>query len=127
MAAVFWDDLMSRRYACTLWMAAAVPAATPASLDAILEAQMDVAVEMERNVSVHSVKSQQATVELLNRMQTKHGDAWNIISVDMHSCGLSSQTWRSIEVRVFLVTCLQMDSSIVASESTVTSSSRSPL
>ncbi|KAF8910141.1 hypothetical protein CPB84DRAFT_1355249 [Gymnopilus junonius] len=66
---------------------------------AILEAQMEVAVELERNVSVHSVKSQLMTVELLKRMKEKHSEKWNKISVDMHSCGLSPQTWRDIERR----------------------------
>ena len=66
---------------------------------AILEAQIDLAVELGRNVSFHSVKSQQATVSLLDKLQAKHGDAWSAISVDMHSCGLSSQTWKDIEVR----------------------------
>ncbi|CAA7264834.1 unnamed protein product [Cyclocybe aegerita] len=64
----------------------------------ILEAQIDLAVELRRNVSVHSVKAQQQTVELLSKMKAKHGDArWNRISVDMHSCGLSVQTWRDLE------------------------------
>ena len=67
---------------------------------AILEAQLDVAVEMRRNVSCHSVKSQQATVDLLIKMKTKHGRAaWEAISVDLHSCGLSAQSWSDVEVR----------------------------
>ncbi|KAJ3517866.1 hypothetical protein NLJ89_g228 [Agrocybe chaxingu] len=72
----------------------------------VLEAQIDLAVELRRNVSVHSVKAQQQTVELLSKMKVKHGLArWNRISVDMHSCGLSVQTWRDLEkkhVNVFL-------------------------
>ncbi|KAF8167351.1 hypothetical protein B0H34DRAFT_645680 [Crassisporium funariophilum] len=64
---------------------------------AVLEAQMEVAVEMGRNVSFHSVKSQQATVELLGRMKAKHGGKWMNISVDMHSCGFNPQTWRDVE------------------------------
>lgn len=67
---------------------------------AILEAQIDLAVELRRNVSFHSVKCQQATVELLDKLKAKHGDAWSAISIDMHSCGLSAQTWKDIEVRV---------------------------
>lgn len=66
----------------------------------ILEAQLGLAAEMGRNVSLHSVKCQQATVELLGRMKDKHGKAWERISVDMHSCGLSAQTWLNIEVRL---------------------------
>ncbi|KAH9951012.1 hypothetical protein B0H21DRAFT_874797 [Amylocystis lapponica] len=50
-----------------------------------------------RNVSVHSVKSQQATVELLSRMKARYERRWERISVDLHSCGLSAETWRDIE------------------------------
>ena len=65
----------------------------------VLEAQMDLAAELGRNISMHSVKSQQATVEVLDRMKQKHGsEKWNRISVDQHSCGLSAQTWRDLEV-----------------------------
>ena len=66
---------------------------------AILEAQMKVAVELGRNISLHSVKSHQATLELLSRMKTKYGEKWNRISVDMHSCGFNPQVWKDIEVR----------------------------
>lgn len=69
----------------------------------ILEAQMDLAVELRRNVSLHSVKSQQATVELLDKMKSKHADAWKQIHVDLHSCGLSAPTWRDIQVGVLHV------------------------
>jgi Tat protein secretion system quality control protein TatD with DNase activity len=65
---------------------------------AILEAQLDLAAELGRNVSLHSVKSQMATVELFDRMVVKHGEQWTKISIDIHSCGLSPQTWLSIEV-----------------------------
>ena len=65
----------------------------------ILEAQIEVAVELGRNISMHSVKSQQATLELFTKMKRKFGERWNRISVDMHSCGFSPQTWRDVEVR----------------------------
>lgn len=64
----------------------------------ILEAQLDLAVELQRNVSIHSVKAQAATVDLLLKLSKKHGKAWNKISIDMHSCGLSPETWRQLEV-----------------------------
>jgi len=65
----------------------------------VLEAQLELAVELGRNISMHSVKAQQATIDLLARMKKKHGaEKWNRISVDMHSCGLSPQTWRELEV-----------------------------
>ncbi|PPQ79424.1 hypothetical protein CVT25_002694 [Psilocybe cyanescens] len=72
---------------------------------AILEAQMELAVELGRNISIHSVKSQHATTDLLEKMKTKFGKKWNNVSVDLHSCGLSPQTWRDLEkkhVNVFL-------------------------
>ncbi|KAH9929667.1 uncharacterized protein B0H18DRAFT_859558, partial [Fomitopsis serialis] len=64
---------------------------------AVLEAQLALAVGLRRNVSMHSVKAQQATLELLARMRARHGRAWDAISVDMHSCGLSAQTWAAVE------------------------------
>ncbi|KAF9015683.1 TatD DNase family Scn1 [Cyathus striatus] len=63
----------------------------------VLAAQIDLAVELGRNISIHSVKSQLATTTMLSDMQRKHGASWLKISVDMHSCGLSSETWRDIE------------------------------
>lgn len=65
---------------------------------AILEAQLDLAVQLGRNVSFHSVKSQMGTMDCLSRMHQKYGDRWINISIDMHSCGLSAQMWRDIEV-----------------------------
>ncbi|KAK2461422.1 hypothetical protein APHAL10511_005885 [Amanita phalloides] len=64
---------------------------------AIVEAQLDLAVELERNVSFHSVKSQQATATLLGKMRDKNGERWRRISIDIHSCGFSPEMWRSIE------------------------------
>lgn len=63
----------------------------------ILEAQMNVAVELGRNISLHSVKSHQATLDLLNRMQEKHKASWLRISIDFHSCGVSTETWKALE------------------------------
>lgn len=65
---------------------------------AILEAQLDLAVELQRNISIHSVKAQAVTMDLLSKMHKKHGMKWNKISVDMHSCGLSPETWRQLQV-----------------------------
>lgn len=65
---------------------------------AIFEAQVELALELGRNISVHSVKSQMVTVDLLAKMKAKHGEKWDNISVDLHSCGLHPQTWRDVEV-----------------------------
>jgi len=64
---------------------------------AVLEAQLDLAVELGRSVSLHSVKAQMATKELIDRMKEKWGAKWEMISVDLHSCGLSEQMWKAIE------------------------------
>jgi Tat protein secretion system quality control protein TatD with DNase activity len=82
---------------------------------AILEAQLDLAVELKRNVSLHSVKAQQNTLELLDKMAAKHSHRWNTISIDLHSCGLNPQVWSIVEVslekdhvfRLMLMNCSQ--------------------
>jgi len=63
----------------------------------ILEAQINLAVEMGRNISFHSVKCPAGTQQVLAKMKVLHGDLWNKISVDMHSCGLSAQVWTDIQ------------------------------
>ncbi|KAG8902936.1 hypothetical protein FRB99_003930, partial [Tulasnella sp. 403] len=64
---------------------------------AILEAQIDVAIELRRSVSLHSVKAQQVTIELLKRLKEKHGRDFGAINIDFHSCGFSSEVWKMIE------------------------------
>lgn len=46
---------------------------------AVLEAQLDLAVELGRNVSLHSVKCPQGTVDLLNKLKLKHGQQFENI------------------------------------------------
>jgi Tat protein secretion system quality control protein TatD with DNase activity len=64
----------------------------------ILEAQLALAVELRRCISMHSVKSHAVTIELLNKMERKWGPKWRAINVDIHSCGLSAETWGEITV-----------------------------
>ncbi|CAE6450203.1 unnamed protein product [Rhizoctonia solani] len=64
---------------------------------AILEAQISIAVELGKNISLHSVKASEATIELFKNMRKRHGVAWEKINVDLHSCTLSGEAWRSIE------------------------------
>jgi Tat protein secretion system quality control protein TatD with DNase activity len=64
----------------------------------ILEAQIDLAIEMGVNVSLHSVKSPAPTQTMLKTMLERHGANFDAISVDMHSIGVSVDTWRDIEV-----------------------------
>ncbi|KAI0778717.1 TatD DNase family Scn1, partial [Trametes elegans] len=76
------------------------PFATPLAHQlAVLEAQLALAAELGRNVSLHSVQCQQATVGLLDRMKARSGARWLAISVDLHSCGLSAQTLQQITAR----------------------------
>ncbi|EGO00869.1 hypothetical protein SERLA73DRAFT_87191 [Serpula lacrymans var. lacrymans S7.3] len=72
---------------------------------AVLEAQMELAVKLGRHISMHSVKAQKATCDLLQQMQRKYGEQWNRVSLDLHSCGFSPQMWKDVEgrhVNVFL-------------------------
>lgn len=65
---------------------------------AVLEAQLGLAVELGRAVSMHSVKAQAVTKELIERMRERYGERWLRISVDLHSCGMSAETCRDIQV-----------------------------
>ena len=65
----------------------------------IFEAQLELAVELKRNMSWHSVKAPDATLQQLERMANKFGDKFWDVSVDIHSCGFSAQMWKDIEVR----------------------------
>ncbi len=64
----------------------------------ILEAQLALAVRLKRHVSLHSVNAQSITLNLLDRMDKTYGDAWLQISIDIHSCTLSSEMWNAMEV-----------------------------
>jgi Tat protein secretion system quality control protein TatD with DNase activity len=70
---------------------------------AILEAQLAIAIELRRNVSLHSVRASAQTLALFDRMAATHGAAWYLISVDVHSCTLSPEVWRDLEVRPLLL------------------------
>lgn len=63
----------------------------------ILEAQIDLAVELGRNVSLHSVKCPLATVDLLNKLKIKHGPRWERIRIDIHSCSMNPQVWTALQ------------------------------
>jgi len=65
----------------------------------IFEAQLELAVELKRNVSMHSVKAHDATLQMFERMAKKFGNDFWDISVDLHSCGIGAQMWKDIEVR----------------------------
>ena len=65
---------------------------------AVLEAQLQLAVELRRNVSLHSVRSQEATIKLFDKMKDRYQQRWLDISIDLHSCGVSVPTLKSIQV-----------------------------
>ncbi|KDQ63112.1 hypothetical protein JAAARDRAFT_120667 [Jaapia argillacea MUCL 33604] len=90
----------------------------------ILERQFDLAVELKRNVSVHSVKAQQSTLETFKKVKDKWGEKWEAISIDMHSCGVSPETWKGIEASL-CTQSLKIHSNVFLSLSTVINS-RSP-
>lgn len=67
---------------------------------ALLEMQMDLAVELGINVSLHSVKAQGPTLDFLRRFKKKHGAMFtDRVNVDVHSCGgWSVESWVDAEV-----------------------------
>jgi Tat protein secretion system quality control protein TatD with DNase activity len=74
---------------------------------AVLEAQLDLAVELRRNVSLHSVNCQKHTIQLFERMAQRHSDNWAHINIDIHSCSLSVATWKTLEVCSITMTYLE--------------------
>ncbi|KAJ7786603.1 TatD DNase family Scn1 [Mycena metata] len=63
----------------------------------VLEAQLDLAVELRRSVSLHSVHCPQVTVDLLNKQKSKHGQQWEIIRIDLHSCSMNPQVCAALQ------------------------------
>jgi len=63
----------------------------------VLEQQIALAVELRRSISLHSVNAQAITIEFLDRMRDHHKQAWLDINLDLHSCGLSAESWTSIQ------------------------------
>ncbi|KAF5388493.1 hypothetical protein D9757_004727 [Collybiopsis confluens] len=66
---------------------------------AILRAQIDLAIELGRNISLHSVKAAQPTMELFNDIQAQYGTGWHKISLDLHSCGFSPEMFKDVQRR----------------------------
>jgi Tat protein secretion system quality control protein TatD with DNase activity len=64
----------------------------------VLERQVALAVELKRSISLHSVNCQAVTVEFLEKMRDIHKRSWYDINVDLHSCGLSQEIWKRIQV-----------------------------
>jgi Tat protein secretion system quality control protein TatD with DNase activity len=66
----------------------------------ILKLQMDLAVELGINVSLHSVKAQGPTLDFLRSFKKEHGTMFtDRVNVDVHSCGgWSVESWVDAEV-----------------------------
>ncbi|KAJ7170158.1 TatD DNase family Scn1 [Mycena filopes] len=63
----------------------------------VLESQLDLAVALKRNVSLHSVHCPQVTVDLLNKLKSKHGRQWEDIRIDLHSCSMNPQVCTALQ------------------------------
>ncbi|KAF7303168.1 TatD DNase family Scn1 [Mycena kentingensis (nom. inval.)] len=64
---------------------------------AVVEAQLDLAVELGAAVSFHSVKCPEATSTLLLRLKQRHGDQWNRTRIDIHSCSMSPDSLKQLQ------------------------------
>ncbi|KAJ7651668.1 TatD DNase family Scn1 [Mycena polygramma] len=73
---------------------------------AILEAQLNLAVELRRNVSFHNVKCPQVTVDLFITLKQKHGREWDNIRIDLHSCSMNPQVKKHSNVFMSLSTTI---------------------
>ncbi|KAG9046138.1 hypothetical protein FS837_005017 [Tulasnella sp. UAMH 9824] len=67
---------------------------------ALLEAQIALAIEFRRSISLHSVKAQQVTLDLLKKLKEKYKEDFGKINIDLHSCGFSAESWKEVEVRM---------------------------
>ncbi|POY72672.1 hypothetical protein BMF94_4501 [Rhodotorula taiwanensis] len=63
----------------------------------MVEAQVDVAIRYGRNISLHSVRTPQETVEMLQRFKDDKGDGWAKLHVCLHSFGGSAESSKQIQ------------------------------
>ncbi|GAA6055452.1 hypothetical protein JCM3770_002833, partial [Rhodotorula araucariae] len=63
----------------------------------IVEAQVDVAIRLGRNVSLHSVRAPKETVDMLRRFKESKADGWRRIHVCLHSFGGSPESAKQIQ------------------------------
>ncbi|GAA6038925.1 hypothetical protein JCM8097_000577 [Rhodosporidiobolus ruineniae] len=62
----------------------------------VVEAQVDLAIRLGRNVSFHSVRAPQETVELLKRFKAEK-EGWGKLHVCLHSFGGSAESAKQIQ------------------------------
>ncbi|GAA5868355.1 hypothetical protein JCM3774_003265 [Rhodotorula dairenensis] len=63
----------------------------------VVEAQVDVAIKFGRNVSLHSVRTPQETVDMLRRFKEDKGEGWSTLHVCLHSFGGSAESAKQIQ------------------------------
>lgn len=74
------------------------PLATPISHQgAVLKAQVLLAIELKRNVSFHSVRAPQDTVDFLKMIAKEAGEEFERIHLCLHSFGGSAETAQMIQ------------------------------
>lgn len=63
----------------------------------MVEAQVDVAIKLGRNISLHSVRTPQETVDMLRRFKEQKGEGWSRLHVCLHSFGGSAESAKQIQ------------------------------
>lgn len=63
----------------------------------IVEAQVDLAIRLGKNISLHSVRAPQETVDMLRRFKEVKGEGWQRIHVCLHSFGGSAESAKQIQ------------------------------
>lgn len=77
--------------------------ATPVSHQLrVVEAQVDLAIRLGKNVSLHSVRAPQETVDMLRRFKAEKGEGWQRIHVCLHSFGGSAESAKQIQKSAFV-------------------------
>jgi len=63
----------------------------------IVEAQVDLAIRLGRNISLHSVRAPKETVDMLQGFKDSKGDGWRRLHVCLHSFGGSPESAKQIQ------------------------------
>ncbi|GAA5967354.1 hypothetical protein JCM11641_000522 [Rhodosporidiobolus odoratus] len=63
----------------------------------VVEAQVDLAIKLGRNISFHSVRAPQETVDVLRRFKEEKREGWSSIHICLHSFGGRAETAKQIQ------------------------------
>ncbi|GAA5836136.1 hypothetical protein JCM9279_002206 [Rhodotorula babjevae] len=63
----------------------------------VVEAQVDLAIRLGRNISLHSVRAPKETVDMLQGFKDSKGDGWRRLHVCLHSFGGSPESAKQIQ------------------------------